>query len=349
MRNTLFIFFGFLVLLWGCGGEKFSLPQQPEQLSNQSVVTDTTYIQIKPDWDNKTGYNFNQPQDILLGREPLIYVADTGNDRILVLDLGGNVIGESQPVENPISITQDSKLNLLIVNNSNKIFRINLVDNNHKISNTPVELVYEEVDNPDRQYTGIAAILGAFQGQTVIFYYVTATGIDKKDNQVLIFPEKFDVRFPSALALEPNGLGILSASLPSGVTGVRDFSADFIFCMIGENSFKVQWLTTTDFGYAIRLNPAQGNFDLLQPGKFSMPEDVTVDLEGNIYVIDSDFDRLFKFSALGEELQSFGENGSGQKQFSNPNGVAFFNKTLYVADTGNNRIVRFKLSTDVNQ
>jgi hypothetical protein len=31
-----------------------------------------------------------------------------------------------------------------------------------------------------------------------------------------------------------------------------------------------------------------------------------------------------------------------------PKGVAFFNKVLYIADTGNNRIVRFKLSTDIN-
>ena len=93
-------------------------------------------------------------------------------------------------------------------------------------------MVYEEVDNPDRQYTGIAALLGTIQGRSVTNYYVTATGIDKKDNQVLIFPEKFDVRFPNALALEPNGLGILSASLPSGITALRDFSTDFIFCMI---------------------------------------------------------------------------------------------------------------------
>jgi hypothetical protein len=349
MNKIIILFLGLVIFLSGCGGEKFSLPQQPEQLPNQSVVTDTTYIQIQPDWDNQNGYSFNQPQDILLGREPLIYVADTGNDRILMMDLGGNLIGESQTIENPIAITQDPKLNLLIVNNTNKIFRINLIDNNHQIANAPVEMVYEEDDNPDRRYTGITAILGTNQGNTIVNYYLTATGTDKKDNQVLIFPEKFDVRFPNALALEPNGLGILSASLPSGITGLRDFNTDFIYCMIGDNSFKVQWLTATDFGFAIRLNPAQGNFDLLQPGKFSEPEDVTVDLEGNIYVIDADSDRLFKFSALGKELQSFGESGSGQNQFSNPNGVAFFNKTVYVADTGNNRIVRFKLSTDVNQ
>jgi sugar lactone lactonase YvrE len=79
-----------------------------------------------------------------------------------------------------------------------------------------------------------------------------------------------------------------------------------------------------------------------------MPEDVTVDPEGNIFVVDADFDSLFKFTAAGDELQSFGGTGSGEKQFQQPQGVAFFDRTLYVADTGNNRIVRFRLSTDVD-
>ena len=67
-----------------------------------------------------------------------------------------------------------------------------------------------------------------------------------------------------------------------------------------------------------------------------------------IDVVDADFDSLFKFSAAGEELQSFGATGTGEKQFQQPHGVAFFDKTLYVADTGNDRIVRFRLSTDVD-
>jgi DNA-binding beta-propeller fold protein YncE len=266
-----------------------------------------------------------------------------------MLDLAGNILGQSQPIENPVALTQDSKLNLLIVTDSNKIYRINLVAVRHQIEAAPVELVFHEIDNPDRRYTGIAAVLGSLQGQAVIGYYVTATGDNKRDNQVLVFPEKFDVRVPDAVNLEPNGLGILSASSPSGITTLRDFNTDFIFSMVGENNFKVQWITGGEFGFAARLNPTQGNFDMFEPRKFSAPEDVTVDLEGNIYVVDADLDFMFKFSALGDELQSFGGSGSGEKQFNKPHGVGFFDKTLYVADTGNNRIVRFKLSTDVEQ
>jgi hypothetical protein len=347
MMKKHIIFISSVYLVWACGGEKFPLPQQPTGTGGSTVVSDTTYLQLRPVWGSETGYNLNQPRDILLGREPLVYIADTGNDRILMLDLAGNILGQSQPVDNPVALSQDSKLNLLIVTDSNKIYRINLVAVRHQIADAPVQLVFHEVDNPDRRYTGIAAALVTLQNQATIGYFVSATGDDNRDNQVLIFPEKFDVRVPAAVNLEPNGLGILSASSPSGITTLRDFSADFIFCMIGENSFKVQWIAPGEFGFVARLNPGQGNFDLFVPGKFSQPEDVTVDNEGNIYVVDAGLDYLFKFSAAGDEQQSFGGAGAGEKQFNQPHGVAFFNKTVYVADTGNNRIVRFKLSTDV--
>ncbi len=332
-----------------CNFEKFVPPEQPDDITNIPAVSDTTYLQLRPDWDSDAGYDFNAPQDVLLGREPLVYIADTGNDRIVMLDLAGNILGQSQPVPHPVAMTQDSKLRLLIVSNDNKIYRINLLAHGHDIANAPVELVFEEVDNPDRRFTGISSQILPFQGTARLTYLVTATGQQTRDNQVLIFPEEFDVRVANAVNLEPNGLGILSASEPSGVTALRDFSQDFIFCMVGQNNFKVQWLTAGEFGFVARLSPAQGNLAIFQPDKFSLPEDVTVDQIGNIYVVDAEANYLYKFSPSGGELQSFGGSGSGERQFKNPQGVAFFDKTLYVADTGNNRIVRFKLSTDIEQ
>ncbi|MEK7728715.1 MAG: hypothetical protein AAB354_09900 [candidate division KSB1 bacterium] len=331
-----------------CGVEKFPLPQEQNTNQGNTAVSDTTYLQLRPVWNAATGYDLKAPHDILVGREPLIYLADTDNHRILMLDLAGNILGSSQRLEHPVALTQDSKLNLLVVTDSNKIYRLNLVAAQHRIANAAVETVFHEIDNPDRSYTGIAAVLATVQNEAAIFYFVTATGNDKKDNQVLIFPENFNVRIPDAVSLEPNGLGILSAATPSGVTALRDFSGDFIFCMTGDNSFKVQWVTAGQFGFVPRLNPSQGNFDIFAQDKFAAPEDVAVDAEGNIFVVDAARHALFKFSAAGEEQQSFGSLGAGEKQFNAPKGVAFFNRTLYVADTGNDRIVRFRLSTDVN-
>jgi hypothetical protein len=48
---------------------------------------------------------------------------------------------------------------------------------------------------------------------------------------------------------------------------------------------------------------------------------------------------------------SFTTLGDSLGQVNNPSGVAYDNfadrKTLYISDTGNNRIVRYKLSTDI--
>jgi sugar lactone lactonase YvrE len=87
----------------------------------------------------------------------------------------------------------------------------------------------------------------------------------------------------------------------------------------------------------------------LRNGLFIQPEDVTLDYQNNIYIIDAAKDSLYKFSAAGKlKSESFGGHGVSQTQFSSPMGIAFFNKTLYICDTGNNRILRFVLSTDIN-
>jgi len=346
MRKLIPLLLTTLALL-ACGGEKLPLPDQPTDFGN-TAVDDTTYLLIKPVWGTENGYDFNQPRDVLIGRDTFIYVADTDNNRIVMLDLAGNIVGLSQTITRPVAITQDVQLNLLIVNNSNKIFQIKLTPARHQIANAAIETVFEEVDNPDRRYTGISAqpIPDPTSLSILSTYFVCATGDQKSDNQVLYFRNGFDVALPDAVNLEPLGLGIQSAAIPSGITGVRDFSVDFIFCMIGQNSFKVQWMTSGEFGFVSRLNPAE-NADIFQADKFFTPEDVTVDEEGAIYVVDAELDYLLKFSVGGKELQSFGGSGSGEKEFDSPQGVAIFDQTLYVADTGNNRIVRFKLSTDV--
>ena len=136
IKNIFFIFSFFIFL--NCGGEKVPIPVQPEIGEIGQFVSDTTYLQLRPVWDDSTGYTFDQPHDILLGHEPLVYVADTGNDRIVMLDLAGNILGESQPVENPIALTQDTKLNLIIATDSNKIYRIQMVPYGHQIQDIPV-------------------------------------------------------------------------------------------------------------------------------------------------------------------------------------------------------------------
>jgi DNA-binding beta-propeller fold protein YncE len=77
-------------------------------------------------------------------------------------------------------------------------------------------------------------------------------------------------------------------------------------------------------------------------------------------VVDSETDSLYQFSLNGFEgirppaaagidryvKASFGGTGVGLMQFNDPVGVAYYNQIVYVADAGNGRIMRYKLTLD---
>lgn len=115
-----------------------------------------------------------------------------------------------------------------------------------------------------------------------------------------------------------------------------------------------------------RLNastdPSAGDGFLYGSFRFDRPSGIAfaADATGYLFVVDSGKDSLFVFNRTGIEgvtpsagsggtrpvRVSFGGAGAGARQFLDPEGVAYFDRTVYVADTGNNRIARFRLNTD---
>mgnify|MGYP000066986777 CR=1 FL=1 len=101
---------------------------------------------------------------------------------------------------------------------------------------------------------------------------------------------------------------------------------------------------------------------ITETGKFGTPADVALSGDGSdlIFIIDSERDSLYQFTVEGYEgirpppgsnetkniRASFGGTGSNPTEFRNPQGVAYANRILYVADTGNGRVLRFKLTLD---
>lgn len=98
------------------------------------------------------------------------------------------------------------------------------------------------------------------------------------------------------------------------------------------------------------------------PNKFSEPTAITLagDGSGFIFVVDKETDSLYQFTATGLEgvlppaatgitkyqKASFGGTGSAVTEFKEPMGVGYLNEILYVADAGNGRVLRFKLTLD---
>ena len=119
--------------------EKFDINQFQSESSNANIGGDTVYIQLSPSWEG-----FNNPQDIYIGKEPFIYVADTDNDRIVMMNLAGQILG-TRTIKRPSSITQDYKLNLIVcaefdtlvkekLKTFSAVYKLNLVAANHQLN-----------------------------------------------------------------------------------------------------------------------------------------------------------------------------------------------------------------------
>lgn len=346
------------VLVIGCG-DKFDIGQLAASQGNANIAGDTLYIQLNPPWNG-----FNQPEDMIVGREPFIYVADTYNDRIVMMNLNGSILGTRQ-IRRPVALAQDYKLNLIVcaqldtvVNGITQtygaLYKIDLVTAEHHIDEAPITRLLPRVMDfkyPDRRYTGIAVFYNNI-------FYVARTGpantsfVDP-DNSILYFvPRELfgggegDTLIGRVPNIDPISSGLVSANQISSLTSFNKKSIDFIETLTGNNSLKTQWLhyvqTQVSEGYVAQLTPSDGG-DLMTPNKFSQPEGSCIDNSGNIFIADAGKDSVFKFTPLGDELQSFG----GPAVFNHPYAVAFFDKTLYVVDRDNNRILRFILSTDL--
>jgi hypothetical protein len=336
-------------------------------LGNLTIVSgsDTVYVPIYPDWSVANGITYNNPQAILMGHEPFIYVCDTDNDRIVMLSTTGNVLG-TLGIKKPIAIAEDYSLNLIVCAQIDTgsipysaVYKIDLLAVNHIIANATKKLILPravDIDyHPDVKYSAVTAF---FDNS----YYIARKGtqnisIYDPDNAILQF-ESVSPDSDSFLAIV-HDIGALNSGLitANGINCMTSFSKknlDFIATfdknVPNETVFKAQWFkhfeTQFSEGYRSAFNPSDG-MAFVRPNRFGAPTGSCIDPTGNIYIADGDpgKDSVFKFSALGDELQSFG----GPGVFSKPTGVAFFDQTLYVLDSQKNMIRRFILSTDLRR
>lgn len=152
-----------------------------------------------------------------------------------------------------------------------------------------------------------------------------------------------------------------------------NISEDFLVTMIDPSvARKTQFIERLEsqFSLEFRLNTdlivgdtSQADGFLYEPNRFVEPLGLTLTGDGTnrIFVTDATLDSVYLFSINGLEgvdpppavdsdkniNVSFGGTGDGPLQFREPMGVTHANEVLYVADKGNGRIGRFKLTTDL--
>jgi hypothetical protein len=94
----------------------------------------------------------------------------------------------------------------------------------------------------------------------------------------------------------------------------------------------------TKWGATLLGLPVAGTGD----GEFNLPSGVATDSSSNVYVADTNNNRIQKFNSTGGFLTKWGSLGTGNNQFNGPQGIATDSSSnVYVADTNNNRILKF--------
>jgi hypothetical protein len=356
-------------ILFGCS-KKFDPDQFGEYQGPVNAGGDTVYVQVKPDWGG-----FNNPQAILIGHEPFIYVCDTDNNRIVMLNTAGGFLGAldlgASGIKKPIAISEDYRLNLIVCAQIDSgsitysaVFKINLYAVKHIIANANLKdgtiklILPRAVDidlHPKVTYTAVAAFYD--NSYDIARKGTQNSSIYDPDNAILRFAyvnpdsDSYQSTVPNLDALSS---GLITANGINCMTSFNKQNLDFIatFDKNVDNStaFKAQWFQYYDNGITAGYRSAfsfSSGVTFVRPGRFGAPAGSCIDPSGNIYIADGDpgKDSVFKFNAYGEELESFG----GSAVFSKPTGVAFFDRTLYVLDSKLNLIRRFILSTDLGQ
>ena len=357
-------YFKYLILIipffFGCG-DKLDINQFSSNTKNINPTGDTVYVQLSPSWEG-----FNNPQAILIGKEPFIYVCDTDNDRIVMLNTAGTVLG-SKSIKHPIAIAQDYRLNLIVcaefdtvisgvTSFFSAVYKIDLFAAQHDLANAPVTRILPHRDSEFQERYKYTAVAAFYDNSFYIARNGTQnTSVYDPDNSILKFEPKKDFnagegdsligRVPN---LDPLSSGLISANGINSMTPFNKKNVDFIATFSGETSFKAQWFrffaSAVEEKYVSQFSPTDGT-PFAQPNKFGKPAGSCIDQYGNIFVADGDpaKDSVYKFNQYGDEMHSFG----GSNVFVRPSGVAFLDKTLYVIDAGSNKVVRFILSTDI--
>ena len=232
-------------------------------------------------------------------------------------------------------------------------------------------------DDADLEFTDIAILADNS-------YYVTRTGPSNSttqfggpDDAVLYFNNSDNYVTPVIVQTSvgsfsdyfKNPLSITTLVQPPQSFVIPD-NKDFIFTSGSPStSIKVQYISyfESEFGASYEVkemteDPTIADGFLTTPDRFTSPFDVTYTGDGTnyIFVVDSEADSVYQFTNNGWEgvrpptgseenryvLCSFGGTGVELMQFNNPTDVAYYDQILYVADAGNGRVLRYKLTID---
>jgi len=344
-------------------------------------ANDTSYIHSNPDWTaGSMGYspaNPFTPVDIAIGDDEYIFIADSANNKIITVSKSGllvthqnlNTIG---PINSPIGIDMNSKLNLLMVNGSDTIYCWHQYFNN-----IGIDSVIVGIDSTDSSFvfSGDPSLIDSISG--IYPFYVDTSGVipasfqgiafgPADDNTIFVTDNannriiKLEMVFSTGALLKNEyllpvftgiyqediatfGSGAGTVDNPRGIT--TDSEGNVYFTQLGGNFF-VQKLVLQGgqyvSDYELYVDP------IMDLGRFGQTTDIAIGLEDAIFVVERDSGRVSKFHNKGIQagkVADLGRKGLVEARFSLPRGVDVSkDEIVYITNTGMNKIERYQYS-----
>ncbi len=351
------IILGLLLFCTSCI-EKMALPDDIHS-DDPFSVGDTTYIQVNPVWGDE--YGFQTPMDISIGRDGHVFIADSADRSIFVLEQDGDVPDGFTSLRHlmiqdslvyPIDVDIDEKMNVLFVDGSQRVYRWNQLWNQtgiHSIAASGIfshdvhgdSLVYSGTQNWNRFANDPEWIL------TQATWDSASTLIDSLLHPHIVYNGavtryvQYDIHFDSDSS---QFLGISSFDDASNGFLVTDNFHDRIIRIQWKRTHKIQ-LTTGD-----EIWVHDGLFDHnvetygTGSGTVNEPLGIDVDYAGNIYYSQSgEFFGVHKISPQGGLYTSVFQEGMNDimtvNLFSNPQDIAVDDRQMiYITNTNEREV-----------
>ena len=300
----------------------------------------------------------SEPEDIFIDEKEILYVADTGNNRIVKLTKEGRMLAvfngpEESPLSGPRGVYVDEDGDLYIAD----------TENSRIVHLSPDGSFVEEFVKPE------SSLLIGFDFQPVKLYVSTINSIFvlNRTHYLGIMEIDADGQFVGYSGSTQVGFSILQlflrlfASEQQKAQIARRVAPPYSNLVMDKNDLIYATTITVDSEQIARLNAVgintykKGFFGESIPDFFTgdplIPEfvDLAVDKNGIISGLEKRSGKIYQYDQEGNLLTVFGEKGNRLGSFKTPTSIAVDgNGLLYVLDSGKSSIQVLKPTSFIN-